>query len=779
MNPALNGNVSIIRTTAKRYLVTGHDANSNFEVGPKELYLLELMDGEHSLDEIHRLFENQFDEKISPRRLTEFIDLLQLEGLLSTGIDDDAARTSATPDTYEHDLPVATTRPSGRSYRVNRVFDLLVNLFGWLISPVWTLIIVFIAVVAITGLVQNFSDFLLELLSLVQNLPVPIILIIAMVQLVYFDLSKAIAVGIACRKHGGVISRFGFRIHRGFIPTLACDIGNSLADMEPRAIWSVLSIRILTVIALTSLAGIFWIIADADTSLRSFFVIAELVGFIELFFFLNVFFPLDGYVLLSKALKVPRLFERSRAEIKAWLTLQPSPETLTRRQQFWFRFYALISILLIFIVKYSIIIFGAWWFTSRFEAPGAIAVIVLCYLWFRNSIKQFLHSINLPIKRFLRRFSLFHWHQEVMGGRNLSLPLRLTLFIFCIALGFLPYSFEVGGQCRLLAVAQHGVRAQLEDEIIAIHYQEGDWVEAGAVIAELSGRQINAAVKTVEAELAQASAELDKMLFGTRVEDLKIARRNVQRWQKEYNFLESQHLRMQEIARRQLASEEDPERTQTKLSTANENLQIAISEFKLLQDGTRKEDILFQLSKIDGVKARLESYRQNKALLKIRTPIAGRITTPYLLERLGQSTEVGDLIAVVQDTSQLIVEIAADQQAATVVQKGMRVKVRLNATNGTLLLGQVKGFAFTTEEEKSFGIDPLRTDSEIHVEQSLDFGDNNKLFRLNAELNDPSSYLIPGMTGYARVVVDDGILWSAIFRPILRFFNISVWSLLP
>ncbi len=331
----------------------------------------------------------------------------------------------------------------------------------------------------------------------------------------------------------------------------------------------------------------------------------------------------------------------------------------------------------------------------------------------------------------------------------------------------------------MLPVAQHGVRAQLEDEIIAVYYQEGDWVESGAIIAELSGRQINAAVKTADAELAQADAQLSKMLYGARAEELKIAKRKVLRWQNEYDFLESDHYRMQEIASKQLASDEDLERTQTKLDTAHESLMIAVNELKLIRDGTRKEDIQFQKAKIDGIKSRLDSYRQDQALLKIRTPIAGRITTPYLMERLGQSTRVGDLIAVVQDTSQLIVEIAADEQSATVVQKDMPVKIRLNATNGALLMGHVTDFAYTAEEEKNFNTDPFRTDREVYIEQSLGFGDEDRIFRLNAELDAPTNQLIPGMTGYARVVIDDGILWSAIFRPILRFFSISVWSWLP
>jgi multidrug efflux pump subunit AcrA (membrane-fusion protein) len=358
-------------------------------------------------------------------------------------------------------------------------------------------------------------------------------------------------------------------------------------------------------------------------------------------------------------------------------------------------------------------------------------------------------------------------------------PLRYIPLVIIIVAGFIPYRYEVGGDCRLLPLTQRGVRAQVSDEIIAINYKEGDWVKAGAVIAELSGRQVNANFGTAKSELEKAQADLDKMVSGALSEEINNAHRNVARWRSEYEFSVSDYERIQKVAEKQLASDDDVERAAKRAESAKETLNIAEGELRLLVEGTREEEVRGQLARIRSIEAQLESYRKSQELLKIRSPIDGRITTPYLQDRIGQTTALGDLVAVVQDTSELVVEIASQEQAATTVRKGMPVKVRLTALDGKLLMGTITGLPFTAEEVKEFNTDPFRTDREIYVEQSMGLGSSEAMFRLEAKLDDPPAGLVPGMTGEARVVIENGILWSALYRPIKRFFMVTVWSWLP
>lgn len=52
------------------------------------------------------------------------------------------------------------------------------------------------------------------------------------------------------------------------------------------------------------------------------------------------------------------------------------------------------------------------------------------------------------------------------------------------------------------------VRAKIEGELKAIHFQEGKWVKAGALLAELDARAFEIAVKQIEGQLVRDQAQL-------------------------------------------------------------------------------------------------------------------------------------------------------------------------------------------------------------------------------------------------------------------------------
>jgi hypothetical protein len=51
--------------------------------------------------------------------------------------------------------------------------------------------------------------------------------------------------------------------------------------------------------------------------------------------------------------------------------------------------------------------------------------------------------------------------------------------------------------------------------------------------------------------------------------------------------------------------------------------------------------------------------------------------------------------------------------------------------------------------------------------------------RILVNLDEANPKLLAGMTGEARVVVDEDFFWDALWRPIERFFLVEVWSWLP
>src|SRR5262249_22403293 len=156
----------------------------------------------------------------------------------------------------------------------------------------------------------------------------------------------------------------------------------------------------------------------------------------------------------------------------------------------------------------SVVVVGlAWYITSRFKGVGAALLTGVVLWWYRVALGSLFMS---------------SWNWLVRGGGPwwVRWPVRAALLAGIVGLGFVPYSHEVVGECRLLPQGQYGVRALLTDEVTAVHVAEGDVVAPGAVVATLSGRSVRESYLATKAELEKAQAHLDLLKAGYRAEDV-------------------------------------------------------------------------------------------------------------------------------------------------------------------------------------------------------------------------------------------------------------------
>lgn len=764
MKPKLHPDVDIARIGPQTYLVTS-PTRERFEAGAPDHFLLTLMDGEHEVDEICEGFRRQFGSDLSRRSLREFLNQLDHAGVLSSSEKPAAAVAAVAPS-----LPQAPPEPLSRSDRgttLNHCFDLMVVLFGWLLHPVWIPLVAILAAMSLTGLIVRFDVLVAEIGFAVHDLAAPIIILAVPIKLIFIDLPRALLLGMACRKFGGRVRRFSVRLHRGLLPVAVCDVGDSPARMTGPQRWAIATAGLFAQTAIAALATICWQLARLDSPVRLVFMILAIVSWVGLVFRMNIFAPLDGYRILLELTGVPRLHDRARAEAMAWITLGTSPEALPEHQRFWFRAYGIVSMLLSSLFRAAIIVAGAWWLTTRYDGLGAVIAVFLCLVWYHR-----------PIKDHLMQYSAVQWIVRGGGKWWIRWPIRLVVLGGIVALGFVPYSHEILGECRLIPEAQQGIRSQITDEIVEIHVATGDWVQAGQVIATLSGREILGAIKSKEAQLERARATLDLLEAGERAEDIEVAALEVKRLEVDLEYYGKQVERAERLRDVDTLSEVNRETVRREFDTTREQLAIARQRLLRAQNGSRPEEIEEARREVERIEADLEYFYGQRSLLEISSPIEGRIATAYLREREGQVAERGELIATVVDPTRMKVEIAADEAAAALVEPGMAVKVRLKGLEGRLLAGRVEQVDYVAARDRDFEAEPVRTDREVLLEQS---GERAREFHLRvlATLEDAPDGLAPWMTGFGRIVIREETFGQALARPLIRFFRTEVWSWLP
>lgn len=365
------------------------------------------------------------------------------------------------------------------------------------------------------------------------------------------------------------------------------------------------------------------------------------------------------------------------------------------------------------------------------------------------------------------------------GGRAVfRWSIRFALMGIAIVCGFISYDFEVAGLCRIVPTSQVGVRAQIADEIVRIHVAEGDWVDIGAPIATLSVRDEVAAAETLKAQLKGAKAELDLLCAGPRAEDVAIAEQKLDLCRSQLAYRESELSDLKKLHAENATALLDVKKAQQSRDEAQNASMAAQENLTRIKQGAREQEILVAQAEVERIEAELRHVEQTVQLGRLTAPIAGRVVTQNIQERVGQSVQPGDLIAVLHDTAKLRAEVAADEAAAVHVKKGMRVKLRLNGTDGKLLTGAVHHVTWKTIDQRQFDIEPIRSDRESRVEEAIEKQEAHHI-RICVDLDPHQENLVPGMTGNARIVIRSGQFWEALLRPVLRFVRVDVWSWLP
>ncbi len=763
VRPRARGDLEFVRVAPSRFLLRDAEDNA-YELGMEERFLFVQLDGISSLEDVRERYRHHFGRTLPRRDLSDFVEQLRQCGLLAH--DPSSTSPPARPGIIPPaPLPLSKQDPGAG---LNSRFDLAALALGWLLHPACVLPATALGVIGANILARNFGRLMDQLaMRFVVVSPYRLAALWVITVLIEISLPMALAKGMACRRFGGRVRRFGLRFYRRLVPYFECDIGDSLATIDEQGRYTLLSLGLWMRLVVGSLALIAWQAASRGSTaeLLSLLLITPCV--VGLLLRINVFLPFEGCALLSYALDVPRLHERALAHTDSWLLGSERREALTAEERFWFSFYGIQARIWLVVLQLLVMGGGGWLLVDHARGPGALIGAVLLVWWYHEEIARGMMSVS--IVRWLVRGG-GHWY--------IRWPIRLALLAGLVACGFIPYRHEIGGEARLIPVAEYGIRAQIAGEITELPIREGQVVEAGALIASLAGREEKMNVETTRAVLDQAKAKLDLLRSGTRPERIEIASQEVKHAKERLEYATGELQRVEGLAKDGTVSAAEIERARFDHESAMKMLAVAQEELTGLTAGPREEEIREAAAEVARAEALLAYHEGQLALKTITTPISGRIVTWNVDRRRGQYVQPGELIAVVQDNSKLQVEIAATQDAAEFIQLDQRVELRLWGLDGALLTGRVDQGAPAAATEAQLAAERVRSDRET-LAQTARQPAEGEFVRVIAQLDAPPKTLMPEMTGYARIIVADGLFWEALARPILRFFRVEVWSWLP
>ena len=276
------------------------------------------------------------------------------------------------------------------------------------------------------------------------------------------------------------------------------------------------------------------------------------------------------------------------------------------------------------------------------------------------------------------------------------------------------------------------VSTKVAGTVVALHFEEGDAVKAGQLLAEIDTTDTRLALGAARGERDQAGAQLRLMLAGARREDVADAEAQVQRAEADLAAAQKDLDRMEGLLATGSGTTKGRDDARARRDMAAAALTSASERFKKLRAGNRPEEIDAARARLAEAEARVGQLDQTLKAASIVSPVAG-VVTEKVAER-GELAARGTVIAVVTDLATPWLTVYVAEPDVPRIRVGQEVEVVTDAGDKrTGRLGYVSSQAeFTPKNVQT-------RDERVKL-----------VYRLKVELPNADGLFKPGMPAEAR-----------------------------
>jgi putative peptide zinc metalloprotease protein len=551
--------------------------------------------------------------------------------------------------------------------------------------------------------------------------------------------------GVTCKHFGGSVREMGFLLLY-FQPAFYCNVSDAwLFPKKSPRLWVSFAGAYLELV-IWAIATITWWVTDPYTTINYLALIIMATSGIKSLFNLNPLIKLDGYYLLSDWLEMPNLRQRAigylKSLLKRGLGIATVPaENVSRRERRIFIFYGLLA----WSYSMGLLTFIAWNFfgyaTERYGGWGFIVFTILLAQLFHYPLKRW---VAWPVAKFDR---MKKWAKAII---------RAGVLVGAVCALFLVRTdLRVSGPFYVLPLHNCDVRAEVDGIIQHIQVEEGQQVKTGDVIAQLSDRDLRAELRKTSAQIEETQARLRLLQAGTRAEELELARTLLKKAEERVDYARVNLEMDEKLSQQQLISQRELQLTKELSAVRGKEVQEAGDRLKLLQAGSRPEEIEAAAAELNRLKGHCAYVEQQLELLQVHTPVDGIVTTPRVREKIGQAVRKGDLIAEVHEMRRLTIEINVPEKEIADVHVGQRIVLKARA------------YPLQHFDARVSAIAPAAIEPEPRLE---------RMVRVRTEIENPGLLLKPEMSGRAKIYCGERRLIDIVGRRLVRFFKVEFWS---
>ncbi len=477
-----------------------------FRFQEEEYAILQMLDGQTSLDEIKVEFERRFPpQKITVEELGHFVGMLHRSGLVIANVAGQGIqlRKRHSERKWKEFAGAASNILALRFKGIDpdRILNWLEPRFGWLFTIPAFLCFLVVALTAALLVTVQFETFQHKLPTFHQFFEAKNWVYLA-ITLALTKVIHEFGHGLSCKHFGGECHEMGVML-LVLTPCLYCNVSDSwmLPNKWHRAVIGAAGMYFELIIA--SIATFIWWFSEPgmlnQIALSTMFVssVSTVV------FNANPLLRYDGYYILSDLTEIPNLRQKASTilnrKLGAWCLGLEEPEDpfLPQRNQLFFALYTVAAS----IYKW-LVLFGILWFLYQLLEPYDLKVVsqMLAMLSLGTLVVMPLYKVG--------KFFYIPGRLHKVKRKNVLVTLGLLAAVAAFVL-FVPLPYKVTCPLELKPRDAEAVYVQVAGVLEEIDIKPGAKVTQDQKLAQLTSVSLDLEINELEAKVAQDSVRLE------------------------------------------------------------------------------------------------------------------------------------------------------------------------------------------------------------------------------------------------------------------------------
>lgn len=308
--------------------------------------------------------------------------------------------------------------------------------------------------------------------------------------------------GLTAYKYGCRVPSMGVAV-MVLVPVFYTDTNDAWRLSNSRQRLHIAAAGIAAELTLAVLASIAWCFLPEGPLKACAFLLATSTWLITIAINASPFMRFDGYFLLADYLNMPNLHERSFAMALWWLReklfalKEPIPEHLTPG-----RTRLLIVFALATLIYRAVLFLGiAFLVYSLFFKLLGIILMLVELGWF----------IAYPVKKEVAQW----WQRRKQITLNPTTLRTAVLACLVVSIFLIPWQGRISAPAVVLAEHAQGVYNRFAAQVVQANSKEGDWVNAGDILAQLSNPQLRFNLEKAQIDEQNLRWQLDQQGFAS------------------------------------------------------------------------------------------------------------------------------------------------------------------------------------------------------------------------------------------------------------------------